>query len=287
MFYVMLLDMNEEILQHAGLTKAEATIYVILVKNSPISPPKLADMANESRTNTYKLLETLEQKGLVARDDTQKKLRYWANNPSGLLETLKKRRSEVEAAEKRFEDSLPAMMDEYFMHSEQPSVRYFNGVEGVRQIYQDQLNDAKPVTFTMSFGIRDFYGEHGMHAIRNEFPKRGIQRHVFYPDVAHMFEPGEPTMPIEESDKLMLLKRTWVDNEDLKAPVEWSVYGNKVSIISLGSEVVGMIIESPQIAASLHEIFNLLDRKIRQAPGYSKLPEHLLYTKIPESAKKK
>lgn len=283
----MLIDMNEEILQEAGLTKAEAAIYIILVKNSPLAPPKLADMANESRTNTYKLLESLEEKSLVSRDDSQKKLRYWANNPSNLLETLKKRRAAVETAEKRFEDSLPTLMDEYFKHSEQPSIRYFNGVDGVRQIYQDQLDDARSITFTMSFGIRDFYGDQGMHEIRNEFPKRGIQRHVFYPDVAHTFEPGEPTTPIDESDRLMLLKRTWVDNEDLKAPVEWSVYGNKVSIISLGSEVVGMIIESPQIAASLLEIFNLLDRKIRVAPGYNKLPQNLLYTKVPEIAKKK
>lgn len=283
----MITDMNEEILQQAGLTKAEATIYILLVKNSPLAPPKLADLAHESRTNTYKLLETLEEKGLVARDETQKKLRYWANNPSHLLESLKKRRTEVETAEKRFEDSLPAMMDDYFKHSEQPSIRYFNGVNGVRQIYQDQLDDAKPITFTMSFGIRDFYGEQGMHSIRNEFPKRGIERKVFYPDVAHTFEPGEPTTPIDESDRLMHLTRTWVKDDDLKAPVEWSVYGNKVSIISLGSEVVGMIIESPQIAASLLEIFDLLDRKIRQAPGYNKLPQNLLHTKVPEVAKKK
>lgn len=279
--------MNDEILQQAGLTKAEAAIYILLVKNSPITPPKLADMAGESRTNTYKLLDTLEEKGLVTRDDSQKKLRYWANNPSNLLETLKKRRTEAESAEKRFEDSLPTMLDEYFQHSQQPSIRYFHGVEGVKQVYQDQLDDRQPITFTMSFGIRDFYGEQGMHEIRNEFPKRGIERKVFYPDVAHAFEPGEQKMPVDESDKYMLLHRTWVSENDLKAPVEWSVYGNKVSIISLGSEVIGMIIESPQIAASLLEIFDLLDRKIRASPDYEKLPKNLLYTKVPEFAKKK
>ena len=279
--------MDESILQEAGLTKAEAKIYAILVTNSPCPPPKLADLAHESRTNTYKLLDSLQEKGLVSRDDSQKKLRYWANNPSTLLDNLKQKRTNMEAAEKRFQDSLPALIDEYFKHSEQPSIRYFHGVEGVRQVYQDQLDDAKPITFTMSFGIRNFYGEQGMHMIRNEFPKRGIQRHAFYPDVAHKFEPGEPTVPIDESDRLMLLRRTWVDADDLKSPVEWSVYGDKVSIISLGTEVIGMIIESPQIASSLREIFDLLDRKIRKAPGYNKLPKNLLRTKMPESIKKK
>ena len=64
--------MNEEILQQAGLTKTEAAIYVILVKNSPLAPPKLADLANESRTNTYKLLETLED-----NDDVQNVWHNW------------------------------------------------------------------------------------------------------------------------------------------------------------------------------------------------------------------
>ena len=277
--------MNEEILQEAGLTNTEAKIYILLVKNSPCPPPKLADMAGESRTNTYKLLDSLEEKGLVSRDDTQKKLRYWANNPSNLLENLKKKRAEVETAEKRFQDSLPSMIDEYFKHSEQPSIRYFHGIDGIKQIYQDQVNDANPITFTMSFGIRDFYGEQGMHEIRNMFPKLGIPRRVFYPDVAHKFEPGEPTTPINESDKLMLLTRTWVDEKDLQSPVEWGVYGDKLSIISLGTEVVGMIIESPQIARSFQEILELLDKNIRARPGYDKLPKHLTRTKVPEVAK--
>lgn len=64
--------MNEEILQQAGLTNAEAKIYILLVRNSPCPPPKLADIADESRTNTYKLLDSLEEKGLVSRDETQK-----------------------------------------------------------------------------------------------------------------------------------------------------------------------------------------------------------------------
>jgi len=278
--------MNESILQEAGLTATEARAYTILVKNSPCSPPALADLIDESRTNTYKVLESLEEKELAWRDDSQKKLRYWAGNPSALLESLKKKREQLSVTKKRFQDALPTMLDEFFAQSSQPSIRYFNGADGVKQIYQDQLNDAKPIAFTMPFGIRNFYGEQGMHEIRNKFPARGIERHVFYPDVAHALQPDEPTISIEESDKLMLLQRTWVENSDLKEPVEWGVYGNKVSIISLGSEIVGMIIESPQIAASLREILDLLDRKIRAEPGYNEYPKKLLRTKLPESSKK-
>ncbi len=275
--------MNEEILQQAGLTKAEAAIYTILVKNSPCPPPKLADLAGESRTNTYKLLDTLEEKGLVSRDETQKKLRYWANNPSNLSENLKKQRTEVEAAEKRYQDSLPAMIDEYFKYSAQPSIRYFHGKDGIKEIYEDQLKTGEPVTFTHSPELVRSFGVRDMHLIRNRFPAQGISRHVFYTDVEQILEPGEKTIPIAESDKIMNTTRTWLREGDLNEPVEWAVYGNKLSIISLGDEFVGMIIESPQITASFHELLSLLDRKIRAEPSYANMPEKQLVSRLPES----
>lgn len=274
--------MNEEILQEAGLTKAEAQIYAILVKNSPSSPPKLAELADESRTNTYKLLDSLEVLGLVTRDESQPKLRYWANNPSALLDNLKKRRFEVENREKRFHSSLPSLTNEYFKYSEQPAVRYFHGREGIEQIYKDQIDENQPVTLIHSVGVRDFFGIPAMHRIRNQFPKHNIPRHVFYPDIAQELPLGEPTMPIDESDMLMRLTRTWLGENDLRSPVEWTVYGDKLSIISLGSEVVGMIIESKQIAQSFKEILDLLDKKIKNQPKYKTLPKKLLYTKKPD-----
>jgi sugar-specific transcriptional regulator TrmB len=78
--------MNNNILKEAGLTATQATAYIILVKNSPCTPPHLAELIKESRTNTYKVLEQLELIGLVSRDETHKKLRYWANNPSLLID---------------------------------------------------------------------------------------------------------------------------------------------------------------------------------------------------------
>ena len=281
----MLIDMDEEILQQAGLTKSEARTYATLVKSSPATPPKLAELAHESRSNTYKLLDSLEAKGLVSRDDTQPKLRYWANNPSNLLENLKQARQEAELSEKRLQENLPAMMNEYFQHSDQPSVHYFQGVDGVIKIFKDQLAAGKPVTTIHSRALVQALNRQESHLLRNEFPKRDIHQHVFYADFDPLFAPDEPLMPIAESDKLMKIRRTWLDESDLKEPVEWAVYGNKLSIVSLGVELVGMVIESPQITASFREILALLDRKVRAEPGYDKLPIKRKYTMVPESAK--
>jgi len=278
--------MNEAILQEAGLTKAEAALYIMLVKNSPTTPPKLANLVNESRTNTYKLFDSLEAKGLVTRDTTQKKLRYWANSPTSLLDGLKKQRAVAEAAEKQFQNSLPGMMAEYFKYSNQPSVQYFNGTEGLRRIFDDQLTDGKDMLMIHPRGVVDAFGDDESYILRNKFPARGIHRRMFYADRSLSYPPSKNTVSIDESDRAMLIERTWVQEGDLSEPVEWVLYGNKLSIMSLGDEQFGMIIESPQIAASFRQIYNLLDRKVRAEPGYDKLPKHYRYTLIPESLKK-
>ena len=274
--------MNESILQEAGLTKAEARLYACLVKNSPASPPKLANLVNESRTNAYKILDSLEELGLVQKDETEKKIKYWASNPSSLLNLLKENRAKLESKEKRFQAALPSLIDEYFQYSEQPAIRYFHGSAGIGQIYKDQLADSHPITFIHSIGVRDYFGVNKMHNIRNDFPKHKIKRHVFYPDIAQHLESSDKRMPVAESDKIMLLTRTWLSEHDLKSPVEWAVYGDKLSIISLGTEVVGMIIESPQIASSFLEILNMLRKGIEARPEYKKHPQKLLFTKTPE-----
>lgn len=274
--------MDEHILHEAGLTKPEATIYLLLMRSSPATPPKLATAAGESRSNTYKLLDSLEAMGLVTRDNSQPKLRYWANNPAALLDVIKKKRAQIESNEKRFQGALPHLIDEYFKYSEQPSIRYFHGVDGIKEIYDDQLKDGQPVTFIHSLKVTDFFGMQKLHHIRNLFPKANIPRHVFSPDIDLQLSPHEPKVSVEESNKRMLLTRTWIDQDDLKSPVEWAVYGNKLAVTSLGGEVMGIIIESPQIAKSFREILALLDKNIRAQPSYQHMPKKLRYTKKPE-----
>ncbi|MBA3679326.1 hypothetical protein H0W80_04025 [Candidatus Saccharibacteria bacterium] len=41
-------------------------------------------------------------------------------------------------------------------------------------------------------------------------------------------------------------------------PVNWYTYGDKTAIISFGTEVVGTIIESPQIAAAMRQLFTFI-----------------------------
>jgi len=94
-------------------------------------------------------------------------------------------------------------------------------------------------------------------------------------------------MPVAESDKLMLLHRTWIHAQDYDEPVEWVAYGDKLAIISFGKEIVGIVIQSPQMAEAFRKIYKLLDSTIRLRSDYNELPKKGIYTRLPVSVKLK
>ena len=81
---------------------------------------------------------------------------------------------------------------------------------------------------------------------------------------AHGIEPAEEDniQYGKENDARMLRDMAWAPRDAYTAPVNIYVYGNKTGLISYGEEVIGTIIESPQIAEAMRQIFALTKRGV-------------------------
>lgn len=264
----------ETALAAAGIQGTLAKAYIALIEVGDITPANFAIKINESRSNTYKLLDELVERQLATRYDIGKKLHYRAENPSHLLTLARERKDNIDQQEKQLKATLPDLVKQYYQTHEQPGVRFYQGPEGIKEIYEEQIREGKPIRFMKTRADIEFFGFKFMHEIRSLAPVAGIMRQAFTPDA--------PEVPIDvnESDKKVLLDRTWYLPNDYTAPVEWSVFGNKVSIISFGDEAIGTVIESEQIAESLRQMFALLDEGLRRRPGYKKLPKRGEFTDV-------
>ena len=114
----------------------------------------------------------------------------------------------------------------------------------------EQLETRQTIYLIRSSADIKYYDFDFVSNIRLAAAKYGIQRYGICPDI-------KETNPTRQDDKRSNLDRTWVDKDDYNAEVEWTIFGDKVSAISFGKEGVGMIIESPQIAESMRQLFNL------------------------------
>lgn len=259
--------MNEELLTNLGLNKTQAKAYITLVRYGSLTPPELAKKTGETRTNAYTVLDRLVELGLAKKTEVNKKFVYRVENPVALERLVKQQRDDALERERLVKNSLPTLLNFFYTYSEQPGVRFFQGKDGIEEIYKDQLRTGKDITFIRTRADMAYFDFDNMSKIRSKFNANNIKRHGLTPDAPEVKKDWQK-LDIDSG-----LTRTWYNEEDYTAPVEWSVYGNKVSAISFGQEALGMIIESPQISASMKQLFELAKIGLKSKSEYKNLPK--------------
>jgi sugar-specific transcriptional regulator TrmB len=243
--------MDQTTLINIGLTPGQAKAYLVLVQSGTISPPALAVKTNETRSNAYKILERLAEIGLATKVTDSAKTQYRSANPIALEALAKKHRDEALNQEKRIKDALPTLLSYFYTYSEQPGVRFFQGKDGILQIFDDMLRTRQDIYLVRSPADDKFFDREFFNSFRAKRAKLGIQTFAVTPDVKDM--PRDYAI-----DTRNMFFRTVIPETAYTASVEWDVYGDKLAIISYGQEAIGMIIESPQIAESFRQLFSLV-----------------------------
>lgn len=250
-FCILCYDTGMTNLSAAGLTSSEANCYVILLTRKVWKPAELAKSVSETRTNCYKLLDKLVGLGLAERFDKDKKLHYRAVNPARLLELAHESRVAREKADKELELNAQTLMTTYYKSQEQAGIRYFQGKEGMKQIFEDMLVTQQPIYLLRSPSDVKFYDEVFFGDFRARRAEAGIITYAVTPDVAS----ANPDKAIDLQNKFI---RTWISPNSYNAAVEWDIYGDKVALISYTTEALGIIIESPHIAESFRQLLKLV-----------------------------
>jgi hypothetical protein len=195
----------------------------------------------------------LERLGLAQKDESDKKIKYWAKNPNALLQHVVDEKEEAELKAKKLQSSIPALVNDFLKYNEQPGVRFFQGKEGIKQVYDDILEEHEDVLVIRSPQDNKFLPESFYNEYQNRRAKLGIKTQIITSKTS-----------TKQRDLELKKCRTVISTEQYNAPVEYDIYGDKVAILSFDKEAVGMIIESPQIAKSMKQLFELLSKELRE-----------------------
>ena len=110
-----------------------------MIKNGSLTPPQTSTSLGIKRTNAYAVLDQLEELGLATKKEVQKKITYWAENPIALEKLAKNKRAEALEHEKLVQSSMPSLLNYFYTFTDQPGVRFFQGLEGIKEIYNDMV----------------------------------------------------------------------------------------------------------------------------------------------------
>ena len=245
--------MDIQLLEDIGLTKPQATAYAALVRLGGSSAPTIAQEINESRSNAYKILDKLCELGLATKERTGKRMSYSPTSPTVLEQLIQHQTATVELRKRKLQAAMPDMINAFVNTSERPSIRYFQGQAGLRQIFGDMLQTGRDIYLLRSPEDVAFYDEAFFADFRKKRSLLGIKTYALTVDVSSAVHDPK----VDFKNKFI---RTWLPAGAYTGSVEWNIYGNKVALLSYGKEAIGIIIESPQIAESFRQVFQLAGR---------------------------
>lgn len=129
-------------LKKLGLTSYEASIYMVLLKNSPTGASFIAKKLGLSRSSVYTALERLIGRGLISTSQKNGVRQFVAENENAIEAMLAKQRHQLEEREILFKNLKSHIRMMYQSHVKLPEISIYEGISGVEQICWSMLREA-------------------------------------------------------------------------------------------------------------------------------------------------
>ena len=258
--------MYEQTLKNIGLNQHEAEMYEVLLDLGPSTLQGLKSKTEISRGNIYNTLYALRDKGLVIEMKHKKKTISQAETPDKLGDLLAGKEQEFLRYKKNLTDILPNLKSMYVLGTEKPTIRYYEGVEGLKKIYDDILAEGKDFQF-----VRSVYDPTYTKKILPKATRPFVKKRVAKGIKAYSITTDQPQAHHDpERDKEMSHFRQWVPKEYYDVPVEVVIYGDKIAFLSFAKDLTGAIIENKNIAEAMRKMFIMARRGAKEIYRESK-----------------
>lgn len=254
------------ILQSVGLDPKQSQLYIagLQLGSSPAS--EYAKATGINRITSYNLLEEMVGRGYFT---VVKKVRARWYAPVAPEFIALEARKNAEALER----VLPELRSLQGAKYRKPRVRFFEGWEGVKHVYEDTLTaQSEILNFANSAVVREFWPNYDEEYVE-ERVKRGIHLRGIAPD-------DSAGQKVHGEDKARLREIRLVPAKDFDFTNEINIYDHKLAICSFDSglrgdrEMFGVIIESKEVAETQRQIFEMAWRYASQTTYRGEPAEH-------------
>ncbi len=243
-----------QVLRELGLSDSETNIYLQLVRTSGVHPAStIAQRLKMNRTSVYKSLLKLVKIGLVTKTMKHGIICFLAEDPDKNIETLlMNKKSKLDFVSELFMESISEIKSMRKEELHTPKVRYYEGIEGVKRVYEDTIIENQPIYSVENVG---FMGYEIQDYLWNNYVPRRTEKEIF----AHVITPkNEANEEYRSRDSKSCRETRFLSKKEFPVEIEMNLYGKKVAFFSYkADEMFGVIIESPGIANSLKAIFNV------------------------------
>ncbi len=237
-----------ESLERLGWHNKKAKVYLALLQLGEGSVIDIAYKSGLKRTTVYNILPEMVREGIVTTGIKHQKKYYYVENPKNLKQDFQDKINYIEKI-------LPELSAIHNIMPYKPKISYYEGVGGMKELYQDTLNSIHGGDVILSYtGFRDYYEfipREYMDWYVAERVRRKIRIRMIVPD----FPTTREILP-QAASTLREIKVAPGDKWQFSADTE--IYANKVALISHAENFIGVIIESKEINQMQRMAFEIM-----------------------------
>lgn len=224
-----------EQLKQAGLTENESKVYLSLVETGPNLAGQISRKTGLHRRTVYDITEMLIKKGLIGYILKNNRRYFEASNPNRILEMLKEK-------EDLLTPIVTDLLTKYNSEKEKQETNFYKGKEGLKAIFEDQLNYKEILIIGASpkaYDILKYYFKW--------YDEKRTKKKIKVKIIA--YDKKIANIPLAE---IRYLPKKY------ESPVAMNIYGNKTAIILWAEQPIVIAIREKEIADSYRNYFELM-----------------------------
>jgi len=260
--------MFKKLFEDLGLSENTRRVYLQLIENGASSARMLAENLSIPRPSVYDNLKLLIQKGLVIERNEENKKLFQVDDLKNLPRLLTNKISSLQKEQKELEDILPRLLSQ--AQAVEPKIKFYSGVEGVRQVLNDMLwyKDLHtmalwPISEMVELLGKEYMADMNRKRIRQKLSTRGI-----WPEDKKVDLKNHPFLGVGEG----FYREIRIAPKGMTWNMSYWVYADKVAFISSRKETFGFVIHSRDFAEMIKAQFEVIwkaSKPIKAEPEYT------------------
>lgn len=231
-----------EIFQNLGLSQSETKTYFASFQLGPSSIQDIAKRAKLSRTAVYDAVSNLQKRGILSTTTRGKKTIYTAEDPERVIAHFKSRLKEMETQVQVLESAQTELA--LLGGGEKPTVRFYEGDESVRVLFEDLVASGTNVMREVS----------NLSIIQKQVNQQKLEK------AKRLMNGKKIDVLLAYSGERAASGRAVVARELPKGTAPFSgdmwIYGDRVAFVDLEGKTMAVIIQNKAFADTARALFD-------------------------------
>ncbi|NTW30254.1 MAG: hypothetical protein HGA33_03180 [Candidatus Moranbacteria bacterium] len=235
----------KRVLDEFGLNGKKADVYLAALELGSASVIEISKKAGVKRTTCYDILQDLGAEGLISETSKGKRRLFSGEDPVKIQKRLRNR-------ERLFSEILPQLQSIHNVRGTKPKIRFYEGKEGLREVYEDTIENGSEILAFASYDIVGVLGKEWA----DEYLRKRLRNGIY----AKAIIPGSDAVRKDfiSKDKDQRRSTKTIDSAKYPFSIEINIYGHQKIALMSAKEEIAVIIEGTEIHNTMKLIFQLL-----------------------------